>query len=132
MEWRDKIMDIIIFAAIGILSGAAMGFFGIAGGIIVVPGLMYFAGFSQKMAGGTNLLILLLPVSFAAAIEYYRAGNTSIKAAVIIAGAMCVSAWYCSHIAEKFNAEYLRLAFGIFVILMGIYISGTTLAKIIK
>ncbi len=125
-------MDIIIFAVIGIVSGVAMGFFGIAGGIIVVPGLMYLAGFSQKMASGTNLLILLLPVSFAAAIEYYRAGNTSVKAAVTIALAACISAWFSSHLAAKFNAEYLRLAFGIFIILMGIYISATTLVKIIK
>jgi len=125
-------VDSIIFAAIGILAGVAMGFFGIAGGIIVIPGLMYFAGFSQKMASGTNLLVLLVPVSFAAAIEYYRVGNVSVKAAIIISVAMCISAWFFSHIAAKINAEYLRLAFGIVVILMGIYISATTLGKIIK
>ena len=125
-------MTILIFVAIGILSGVIMGLFGLAGGIIIIPGLMYLAGFSQKMAGGTNLLILLVPVSFAAAIEYYRAGNTNVKAAIIIAVVMCVSAWFSSHIAAKLNAEYLRLAFGLFVILMGIYISATTLAKMAK
>lgn len=125
-------MNIPAFVAIGIVSGVIMGFFGLAGGIVVIPGLMYFAGFSQKMAAGTNLLILLVPVSFAAAIEYYRAGNTNIKAAVVIAVVMCLSAWFSSHIAAKLNAEYLRLAFGLFVILMGIYISATTIAKMVK
>ena len=125
-------MDILAFIAIGVISGVVMGFFGIAGGIVVVPGLMYLAGFSQKMASGTNLLVLLLPVSFAAAIEYYRAGNTSIKAALIIAAVMCVSAWFSSRIAAKINAEYLRLAFGLLVILMGIYICTTTIGKLAK
>ena len=125
-------MNILAFIVIGIVSGVVMGFFGIAGGIVVVPGLMYLAGFSQNMASGTNLLVLLLPVSFAAAIEYYRAGNTSVKAALIIAAVMCVSAWFSSRIAAKINAEYLRLAFGLLVILMGIYICTTTIGKLAK
>ena len=125
-------MNILAFVVIGIISGVVMGFFGIAGGIVVVPGLMYLAGFSQKMASGTNLLVLLLPVSFAAAIEYYRAGNTSVKAALIIAAVMCISAWFSSRIAAKIYAEYLRLAFGLLVILMGIYICTTTIGKLAK
>ena len=125
-------MSILAFVAIGIISGVVMGFFGIAGGIVVVPGLMYLAGFSQKIASGTNLLVLLLPVSFAAAIEYYRAENTSVKAALIIASVMCVSAWFSSRIAAKINADYLRLAFGVLVILIGLYISITTIGKFTK
>lgn len=125
-------VSISVYVAIGIISGIIMGFFGLAGGIVVVPGLMCLAGFNQKMASGTNLLVLLVPVSFAAAIEYYRAGNTSVKAAVIIAAVMCVSAWFSSRMAVKFNAEYLRLAFSLFVILMGIYICATTIGKLTK
>lgn len=125
-------MSILAFIGIGIISGVMMGFFGIAGGIVVVPGLMYLAGFSQKMASGTNLLVLLLPVSFAAAIEYYRAGNVSIKAAIIIAAVMCVSAWFSSRIAGKISADYLRLAFGALVIIIGIYICVTTGGKLTK
>ncbi len=124
--------SIFTYVAIGIISGIIMGFFGLAGGIVVVPGLMYLAGFSQKMASGTNLLILLVPVSFAAAIEYYRAGNTNVKAAFVIALVMCVAAWLSSRIAAKSNAEYLRLAFGLFITLVGIYISATTIGKLTK
>jgi hypothetical protein len=125
-------MNILAYVAIGITSGAMMGFFGLAGGIVVIPGLMYLAGFSQKMASGTNLLILLVPVSFAAAIEYYRAGNTNMKAALIIATVMCVAAWISSRAAAKINADYLQLAFGILVIMMGIYITVTTAVNLSK
>jgi uncharacterized protein len=125
-------MNIATYAAIGILSGILMGFFGLAGGIVVIPGLMYLAGFSQKMASGTNLMILLVPVSFAAAIEYYRAGNTDIKAAVIIAAVMCVTAWISSRLAAKINADYLQLAFGLLVMLIGIYISASASVNLSK
>lgn len=125
-------MNILAYVAIGIISGTLMGFFGLAGGIVVIPGLMYLAGFSQKMASGTNLLVLLVPVSFAAAIEYYRAGNTNVKAALIIAAVMCVTAWISSRLAAKINADYLQLAFGIFVVLMGIYISASTAVNLSK
>jgi uncharacterized membrane protein YfcA len=121
---------IFAYVLIGIVSGIVMGFFGLAGGIVVVPGLMYLAGFSQKMASGTNLLILLVPVSFMAALEYYRAGHTSIKAAIIIAVAMCLSAWFSSHVASRINSVYLQLSFGLFVIVMGIYISVTAFGKL--
>jgi uncharacterized membrane protein YfcA len=123
---------VIVYIVIGILSGIIMGFFGLAGGIVVVPGLMFLAGFSQKMASGTNLLILVVPVSLMAALEYYRAGNTSIKAAIIIAAAMSVSAWFSSHMAIKINSPYLRLSFGLFVMIMGIYISATAFSKLPK
>jgi uncharacterized membrane protein YfcA len=33
--------SIFAFVAIGIISGVIMGFFGLAGGIVVIPGLMY-------------------------------------------------------------------------------------------
>lgn len=125
-------MNILAYAALGIISGSLMGFFGLAGGIVVIPGLMYLAGFSQKMASGTNLLVLLVPVSFAAAIEYYRAGNTNVKAAIIIAAVMCVTAWISSRIAAKINAHYLQLAFGILVIIIGIYISASTAVHLSK
>jgi uncharacterized protein len=119
-------INILAYVAIGILAGAVMGFFGIAGGIIVIPGLMLLAGFSQKVASGTNLLVLLIPVSIAAAIEYYRAGNTNLKAAVIIGAVMCIAAWLSSKIALKLDGGGLRLSFGIFIILMGAYIVFTS------
>jgi uncharacterized protein len=125
-------MNIFVFVAIGIISGSLMGFFGLAGGIVVIPGLMYLAGFSQKMASGTNLLVLLVPVSFAAAIEYYRAGNTNVKAALIIAATMFVTAWITSRLAAKINADYLQLAFGILVMMIGIYISASTAVNLSK
>ncbi len=36
----------------GLIAGIAAGFFGVGGGLIIVPSLVYFAGFSQHKATG--------------------------------------------------------------------------------
>ena len=53
---------ILIFLAIGVAAGVLSGLFGIGGGIIIVPALIFFARFAPAMATGTSLGSLLLPV----------------------------------------------------------------------
>ena len=117
-------LSIPILILIGIISGIVTGFFGLAGGLIIIPALVYLAGFSQQTAVGTNLFVLLLPVSIASVMEYYRNGHVDIKAGIIIAISLLISAWICSKIALKINTAYLKFAFGLFVIVMGAYISS--------
>ena len=80
----------LIFVLIGLLGGIAAGLFGVGGGIVIVPALIYWAGFSQHKATGTSLAVLLPPIGLAATIEYYRHGNVDIRAALILAVTMFV------------------------------------------
>ena len=50
------------FVAIGLSAGVLSGMFGIGGGILIVPALILLANFPAKMALGTSLGALLLPV----------------------------------------------------------------------
>ena len=43
------------FLLTGLCIGAVSGMFGLSGGVLVVPALVYFFGFSQKTAAGTSL-----------------------------------------------------------------------------
>jgi uncharacterized membrane protein YfcA len=124
--------EIGIFILIGLAAGLIAGFFGLGGGIIIVPALVYLAGFSQLSATGTSLAILLPPVGLAAFIEYYRGGHVNIKAAVVIAVCLFFAAWVSSHLAQKVNTVYLRLAFGVFVILVGSYMVYTSVLNLHK
>jgi uncharacterized protein len=110
------------FIVIGLLSGVAAGFFGIGGGVLIVPLLMFWAGFSQHRATGTSLAVLLPPVGIAAAIEYYRNGNVDVRAAITIAIAMLIGAGAGAYFANRAAGEYLRLAFGLAVTLLGGYL----------
>lgn len=108
------------FLGIGLVAGVASGLFGIGGGVLIVPALALLAGFSQELSVGTSLAVLLPPVGLAAVLEYYRHGNVNMKAAIFIALGLFVGAWLGSLFAHKMGDAWLKLAFGIFVVCLGI------------
>ena len=75
----------IILISIGLLAGILSGFVGIGGGVIIVPALVYFLGFSQHLAQGTSFFILLLPVGILAVSNYYKSGFINWKFGLIVA-----------------------------------------------
>jgi uncharacterized membrane protein YfcA len=111
-----------MFSIIGILGGVSAGLFGIGGGIVVVPALIYWAGFSQHVATGTSLAVLLPPIGLAAVLEYYRHGNIDVRAAAILAATMFLGSWLGAFFANQIEGEHLRLIFGVFVCGLGLYI----------
>ncbi len=110
------------YILIGLVGGIASGFFGIGGGIVIVPALIYWGGFSQHRATGTSLAVLLPPIGIAAVIEYYRNGNVDFHAALIIAAAMIVGGGVGAFAANRVDGPWLRLTFGIFVVILGGYL----------
>ncbi len=116
---------LLVGAAAGLLSG----FLGLGGGLIIVPALVYILGFSQQMATGTSLAILLPPVGLAAVLEYHRHGHINLRAAVFIAIGLFFSAWISAHFANKLPQIYLRLIFGAMMIFIGIFIVATNWNK---
>lgn len=104
----------------GLVAGVAAGFFGIGGGLIIVPALVYLAGFSQQEATGTSLAILLAPLGLGAVIEYNKKGYVDWKAAAIIGILVALGAWLGGKTAVKLPETTLKMAFGIFAIVAGI------------
>ncbi|MDD5035988.1 MAG: sulfite exporter TauE/SafE family protein [Methylococcaceae bacterium] len=112
----------LILILIGLAAGLCSGFFGIGGGVIIVPALVYLLGFTQHRAIGTSLAILLPPVGLGAAIAYYRHDNLDIRAALIVAAGLFVGGWIGAMLSHQISGPYLRLAFGIFVLVLGAYL----------
>ena len=114
--------SVLLFIVLGLGAGILSGIFGIGGGLVIVPALIYFAGFSQHRATGTSLAVLLPPIGIAAVWEYYRHGNVDVRAAAIIAVAVLAGGWLGAILANRVSGPYLRLAFSLFVCSMGIYL----------
>ena len=115
-------MMLVGLLMIGLSAGLLSGVFGIGGGILIVPALMYLLGFSQKLATGTSLAILLPPVGIAAVWEYYRHGNVDLRAALIIALMVLVGSWLGARIAAQLDVKILKTLFGVFLVLLGGYV----------
>src|SRR4249920_1835726 len=112
----------VLLVAIGLFAGVLSGVFGIGGGVVIVPALIYLAGFSQHRATGTSLAVLLPPIGLAATWEYYRHDNVNVQAALIIAAAVFAGGWVGALAANRVPGPYLRLAFGMFVVVLGVYL----------
>ena len=90
----------LTFIIIGLVAGVLAGIFGIGGGIVIVPALAQFAKMPFKMATGTSLGALLLPVGLLGAISYYRSGNLDPRAALLIAAGIVFGAYAGARLAE--------------------------------
>jgi uncharacterized membrane protein YfcA len=122
MRFEMAASMIVLMLLIGLFAGIVSGVFGIGGGIIIVPALIYLAKFSQHAAIGTSLAILLPPVGLWAVLEYYRHGNVDLKAALIVALAFMAGGWIGAHLANHISGHLLKLMFGIFVVGIGGYL----------
>jgi uncharacterized protein len=110
--------DILIFMAIGISAGVLSGMFGIGGGVIIIPALVYIAGFTQLKAQGTSLAILLPPVGLLAFMQYYKNGHVDVRAAIAICATVFLGAMFGAKFVQHVPVELLKKGFS--VLLMAI------------
>lgn len=110
----------IILILIGVASGMLSGFVGVGGGLIIVPALVIFLEFSQKMAQGTSLAILLLPVGILAVMEYYKHGYIDIRIALIISLGFVVGGFFGSRIALVLPQDTIKKVFAVFMLIVAI------------
>src|SRR5215470_7061194 len=90
---------ILLLTIIGLAAGILSGMVGVGGGIIVVPALVFFLGFSQHQAQGTSLGLLLLPVGILAVINYYNKGFIDVKVVIIMSIAFILGGWLGSKLS---------------------------------
>ena len=79
-----SIGTLIALIGLGLGIGTVSGMIGIGGGVLVIPMLVFFFGFSQERATGTSLAMLLPPIGVFAVIAYAKAGNISWTTAGIL------------------------------------------------
>lgn len=111
---------IIILILVGIASGMLGGMVGVGGGIIIVPALVFFLGFSQKMAQGTSLGILLLPVGILGVMQYYKQGYIDIKVVLLISLGFLIGNLFGSKIALSLPQETVKKIFAVVMILAAV------------
>jgi uncharacterized membrane protein YfcA len=111
---------IIILLLIGIGAGMLSGLVGVGGGIIIVPALVFFLGFSQKMAQGTSLGILLLPVGILGVMQFYKQGQIDMNAVWLISITFLFGSYFGSRIALSLPQETVKKIFAILMILIAV------------
>lgn len=109
----------MILALIGFLSGIISGM-GIGGGTILIPSLVLLRNLPQQQAQGINLIVFL-PVSIVALITHYKKGNIDFSFAKFIIFGGIIGSILGSVLAIKLKPDKLKLYFGIFLLIIGVY-----------
>jgi uncharacterized membrane protein YfcA len=110
--------SIVYLIIIGLAAGILSGLVGVGGGIIMVPLLIYFFGFSQHEAQGTSLAVLAIPVTAIAAYNYYKEGYLDWRYAGIIALCFIVGGYLGSKFAVAIDQKVLKKIFAVILLLV--------------
>jgi uncharacterized protein len=117
---KEPLPMVSTFLAIGLTAGVLSGLFGIGGGILIIPSLIFFAKFHTKLAIGTSLGAMLLPVGLLGAYAYYQDGNLNVKASLLIGLGLFLGAFVGAKLAHTISGTTLQRMFAVFIVLMAI------------
>ncbi len=104
---------IIGLLLIGLAAGILGGMVGVGGGLIVVPALVFFFGFSQHEAQGTSLGLLVLPVALLGMMNYYKSGFVDFKVVGLLAISFFVGSYWGSKWSLSIPEETVKKYFAI-------------------
>lgn len=117
---KMELQNIIILAIIGIASGILSGTMGLGGAIIIIPALVMVLGFSQQMAQGTTLMMMVLPVGAMAAYHYHQQGFVDIKASLIMGAFFFIGGYYGAKMAVNIPQDILKKVFALMLIIIAV------------
>jgi len=125
-------MNISHFLVIGVFAGILAGIFGVGGGLIIVPALVFLAGYSQVSATGISLVALLAPVGLGGVYAFYQAGKIGvpdIKVGLLVSVGMFLGSFLGAKVALVFPDMLLKRTFCIFIVAVAIKLWLQTMAK---
>lgn len=106
----------LILLVIGLAAGLLSGFLGIGGGLLIIPALVMFLGFSQKQAQGTSLGFLLLPIGILAVINYYKADLINFRAVLVMGTTFLIGSYFSSKAAITLPEGILKKSFAVLLL----------------
>ncbi|MFT5031435.1 MAG: putative membrane protein YfcA [Candidatus Binatia bacterium] len=111
-------MIYFIAGVIGLVSGVFSGVFGVGGGVIMIPAMVYLMHLPVKTAIGTSLAIIV-PTALAGSFKHVHAGNIDFKVVLMLAPLAMVGAIGGAWLAGQVPADTLKRVFGGFIVCVG-------------
>jgi uncharacterized membrane protein YfcA len=107
-----------VFLIAGAFTGFLSGMMGVGGGTIMVPAMVLLAGFSQHLAQGTSLLVMV-PAGGVGAFTHWKLGNVAMGILAGLVPGIILGAYLGGYIVHFIPDTPLRLAFIAAIIFMG-------------
>ncbi len=102
---------------LGLGAGFLSGMFGVGGGILIVPGLITIAHFSQKMASGTSLAAIV-PLAAVGVLSYATADSVAWMAALFLAAGAMIGSRIGTRLLVIVRPRPLQILFSAFMVVV--------------
>jgi len=112
-------MQYLMAALIGLFGGVASGLFGVGGGVIMVPAMMYLMHLRIELAIGTSLVVII-PTAISGVLQHQRLGNIDWRIAASIIPLAIVGGYLGARLTGPLPAETLKRMFGGLLVLAGL------------
>lgn len=106
---------------VGVIGGFLAGLFGVGGGVIMVPLLMWWAVFDQRQAQATSLLAIA-PAALIGTFSYATKGIFPLIPGLLVAGGAVLGAQLGAFLLRRLSLGWLRWTFILFIGSMSITI----------
>ena len=113
-------MNYILYVGLGLVAGVLGGMFGIGGGSILIPAMVFFFGLTQHQAQGTTLAIMVPPIGILAAMRYYYSGNVKLGMAGFICAGFVVGGLIGAQLIQNVPDALLKKLFGVFLLIVSL------------
>jgi uncharacterized membrane protein YfcA len=113
-------MGPVVYIVLGVGAGILSGIFGIGGGTVLIPALIYLYGLTQHQAQGTTLAVMVPPIGLLAALRYYYSGNVRLDMVGYICAGFLIGGLLGAHLIQNVPDPLLKKGFGIFLMLIAV------------
>jgi hypothetical protein len=111
-------MNQLLYIGLGLVAGIFGGMFGIGGGTILIPALVFLFGLTQHQAQGTTLAAMVPPIGLLAAIRYWQAGNVKLSVAAMLCIGFFIGGLIGANFVQNISEPVLKKMFGIFLLVV--------------
>jgi uncharacterized membrane protein YfcA len=127
---------LLVFALVGIAAGLVAGLFGLGGGVVMVPAMIYAFGalafpeaVTVHLAVGTSLACIVVTATVSSLTHWQRKAIDKSLLLPLVPG-VAIGAWFGGMVAAQLAGPTLKLGFGIFLVLVAISMLKTVSREI--
>jgi uncharacterized membrane protein YfcA len=114
-------MTYLLAGFIGLVGGITSGLFGVGGGVVMVPAMLFFVGNIRdiKMAIGTSLAVII-PTAVMGVYQHQSHDNVNWRVALMLAPGAIGGSFLGVWLTTQVTPDNLKRGFGGFLVLVGL------------
>ena len=116
----DPPRDALRLAAVGTAAGVFSGLFGVGGGTVIVPLLVLWFGFGERLATGTSLAAIVIIALIAVAIQGGAYGNVEVGTGLLLSIPAIAGVLAGTALQQRLPQRAISLLFALLLVVVAV------------